>query len=250
MNRGCIVLAGALYAEMAGVRRLGRFRKAGALKFGADHISYYTGGIHGKDVALFVSGVGGAKAYGTAKAACAALPVRAYVSVGFSAALKPELRPGDVVVGVRAAHVDDQDACFESDRALLQTAMGALLGYGTCLFGPLLAADRVLTTSMEKRAVAGSALALDMESLGAAKAASEAGVPFLAIRVISDTLDEDLPVDFNRFMKGGGMDWPRFFLHVVTHPGVIPGLMRLGRNSRLAAHNLAGAVDRFLLKLT
>lgn len=250
---GIIALAAALPVELTGIRKLDGFTKEGR---GYDNslggISFMRGDIHGVDVALFVSGVGDARAYETAKTVCASLPIAAYVSVGLSAALRPGLMAGDVVVGESTTSLASKEGqVYISDEALLKLAAAALKDARKVSFGPLLATPKVAVTSAEKKglALAGGFVALDMESAGAARAASEAGVPFIAIRAISDTLEEDLPVDFNRFMKEGGMDWPRFIAHVITHPGVIPGLMRLGRNSRLAATNFAKAVEKVVLKM-
>jgi adenosylhomocysteine nucleosidase len=88
-----------------------------------------------------------------------------------------------------------------------------------------------------------------MESCGAARAASEAGVPFLAVRAVSDTVEEDLPLDFNLFMKEGGMDWARFIPFMVTHLGILPKLLNLGRNTGVASRNLAGAFSGILSAL-
>jgi adenosylhomocysteine nucleosidase len=244
---GIIALAAALPVELTGIKKLGGF-----FKKNLGGISYMRGDIHGVDVALFVSGVGDARAYETATTACASLSLAAYVYVGLSAALMPGLRPGDVVVGESTTSLASKGGqVYIPDATLLKLAEAALKEVRKVSFGPLLVTPKVAVTSAEKKglAQAGSFAALDMESAGAARAAQEAGVPFIAIRAISDTLEEDLPVDFNRFMKSGGMDWPRFTLHVITHPGVIPGLMLLGRNSRLAATNLAEAVERVLLSV-
>jgi hypothetical protein len=53
-------------------------------------------------------------------------------------------------------------------------------------------------------------------------------------------------VDFNRFTSDGSMDWYRFIFHVMTHPRTVGPLMRLGKDSRLAAVRLAGAVEKVL----
>lgn len=244
MNKNLIIITAALPMEIAGIRRLGNFTKA-ALRGGQE---YYRGDVRGKDAALFVSGIGEALAYETAKAACGALQPKAYISIGLSAALKERLRPGDVVVGESVISPDGRNV-FDAGAGLLSAARAAL--NDTALFAPVTASRRVAWRSTDKRLIAAHcpAAALDMETLGAARACSEAGVPFLAVRVISDSLDEDLPVDFNRYAKGGGMDWPRFLFHILTHPGVIPPLMRLGRQSRLAAKNLSSAVDKVFARL-
>jgi len=248
-----IALAAALPAELSGIRKLGRFTKGCPRRDDVlGDMCYLKGDIHGVDVALFVSGVGDARAYETAKNACAAISPRAYISVGLSGALKADLTPGDVIIGESTATLTQKAGeAFMPDGELLRLAMDALQGAGSVRAGALLASPNVAVTSVEKKALALAyrCAALDMETAGAARACDEAGVPFLAIRAISDTLDEDLPVDFNRFMAEGGLDWPRFLLHVLTHPFVIPGLVRLGMQSSLAERNLASAIGRVLGKL-
>ncbi len=236
-----IALAAALPAELAFVSRLGRFRseRTGGMEC-------QRGAICGVETALLVSGMGGGRAYETAKTACASIRPRAYISVGFSAALIPGLGPGAVVVG--ESTTINGGPVYPSDAALLRLAGEALGRAGGVRFGPLTALPEVAVTADEKKAVAKATgcLALDMESFGAARGAGEAGVPFLAVRAISDALDEDLPVDFNRFVRGGGMDWPRFLLHVAAHPGAVPGLAGLAMRSRMAARKLARALERLL----
>ena len=243
MKENIIIITAALPMEIAGIKALGNFTKA-ALPGG---VEYYSGGVRDKDVALFVSGMGEERAYKAAKAACAELRPVAYICIGLSTALEERIGPGGVVVG-ESAISPDRSVTYPADASLLSTARAALEDAAT--FAPLTASLRVAWRSVDKRLIAAHcpAAALDMESFGAAKACAEAGVPFLAVRAISDSLDEDLPVDFNLFSSGGGMDWPHFFFYIVTHPGVIPPLMRLGRNSRLAARNLTDAVEALLDK--
>lgn len=228
--------------EVSGIKRSGRFRRASA-----EGLSYYAGDIHGRDVALFVSGIGEERAYKTARAACRSLALKAYISVGLSAALSEGLKPGSLVVAESISSLADSKV-FKSDERLLDLARLSLTGQA--FFGGVATSRTVLTTAGSKKeaAVSSWALALDMETYGAARAVAGEGVPFLAVRAISDALGEELPVDFNRFIADGTLDWPRFLLHIVTHPGTIPGLIRLGKNSRLGAVNLAGAVERLLLK--
>ena len=197
------------------------------------------------DVALVVSGMGEDRAYAAAKRAIAALQPRAYLSAGYSGALNEDLKAGQLVIGesaFSAAHAGN--AVYRSDVSLLKAALESC---GDCASGGLVTVPRTLVTDEEKRRTAlspGPSLAADMESAGCARAAHEDGVPFIAIREITDTFDEDMPVDFNPYTKDGGLSYPRLILHVLTHPWVIPGLMQLGRNSRLAAKNIADAAGR------
>ena len=237
---------------MAGILKLGAF-KSGWHKSGTGpHAAIFrTGGIHGLDVALVVSGIGEDRAYAAAKRASAAFRPSAIISAGFSGALEESLKAGDVVVGQSTASpVRGRAAVYRSDPALLDAALGGMRGAESTP-GELVTVPVTLVTKEDKLDVAaeGGWIAADMESAGSARAAYEDGVPFIAIRAITDPLRMDLPVDFNRFIVDGRIQYPRFILHVVTHPLAIPRLMLLGRNSTLAARNLAEAVGKLLTNI-
>ena len=232
--------------------KLGAF-KSGWHKSGTGPhaVIFRTGGIHGMDVALVVSGIGEDRAYAAAKRASAAFRPGAIISAGFSGGLDEGLKAGDVVVGQSTASpVRGRAAVYRSDPALLDAALGGLRAAESSP-GDLVTVPVTLVTSQDKQDVAaeGGWVAADMESAGSARAAYEDGIPFIAIRAITDTLRMDLPVDFNRFIRHGRLNYPRFFLHVATHPISIPRLMLLGRNSTLAARNLAETVGRIVEKI-
>ena len=114
--------------------------------------------------------------------------------------------------------------------------------------GPLLSLDRVLITPAEKRSAYAHAtyhphpppLAVDMETVAAARIAEAQGIPWAAVRGISDTAAEGLPLDFNK-LRGSDGDLPlrRVAVAALTRPAAITGLMRLGSNTRTAATALA-----------
>jgi adenosylhomocysteine nucleosidase len=246
------VIACALKAELAVILRLGAF-KSGWHKSGTGPhaVIFRTGGIHGVDVALVVSGIGEERAYAAAKRATAAFRPDAFISAGFSCGLEEGLKAGDVVAGQSTASpVRGRAAVYRSAPELLNAATGDMHGAESAP-GELVTVPMTLVTSQDKLDVAaeGGWIAADMESAGSARAAYEDGIPFIAIRAITDPLRTDLPVDFNRFIRHGRLDYPRFFLHVITHPLAIPPLMVLGRNSTLAARNLASAIDTVLSRL-
>lgn len=241
---GVIAIASALGMESAGLIRLGVFARAHT-----DGVHYMNGGVHGMDTAVFVSGVGEELAYRTARAACRVLAVRAYISIGLSGSLSPELGPGDVVVAERVKTASSGGyGEYRSDPEILELVSGSFSEEERPRIGPLLATERVVVLSKDKRKFADAydCLAVDMESAGAARAAKKAGVPFIAIRAISDALDEDLPVDFNRFTVDGRLDWPCFAFYVATHPATISPLIKLGKNSRHAVENLTAVLGKVL----
>jgi hypothetical protein len=97
----------------------------------------------------------------------------------------------------------------------------------------------VLCRATDKQQVSRSAgaIALDMESAAIGTVARAHGVPFAVIRTVSDTADEDLPLDFNQFLKPWG--WVRGIAGLLSAPSSVIGLNRLRRSTRIAAGTLA-----------
>ena len=82
--------------------------------------------------------------------------------------------------------------------------------------------------------------AVEMESGIIRRLCRERGIPSATVRVISDTAQEDLPLDFNALMKPNGkLSLGRIARDVLRRPRELPALMALGRQTKLAARNLA-----------
>jgi adenosylhomocysteine nucleosidase len=102
----------------------------------------------------------------------------------------------------------------------------------------VLSVGRIVCRASEKKQLARSsgAVGLDMESAALAREARKARVPFVVVRTVSDLADEDLPLDFNLFLRPAG--WLAGIGSVLVAPSRLAGLSRLRRQSRLAAANL------------
>ena len=104
--------------------------------------------------------------------------------------------------------------------------------------GRFVTTDHVIGRAGEKRtfALSTQAIGLDMESSALAAQAQRAQVPFVIIRSVSDLLDEDLPLDFNLFLRPTG--WLKGIGTVLAAPSCLLGLGRLRRQSLVAAEAL------------
>ena len=68
-------------------------------------------------------------------------------------------------------------------------------------------------------------------------------MPLLAIRAISDGADEELQFSIEEFTdKNMKMFLPKVLLAVAKNPRIIPQLLRLSKNSKVAGENLATAL--------
>ena len=81
---------------------------------------------------------------------------------------------------------------------------------------------------------------MEMEAAGVAARASEKGIPFFCVRSVSDTAAEDLVLDFNTYRdREGRFSRLRVAGAALRRPwSLIPGLLRLNRNSLAASESL------------
>ena len=107
------------------------------------------------------------------------------------------------------------------------------------------AMDRVLTQASQKKILRErtGAAAVDMESGAIGQVAQGYGLPFLIVRAISDGVNEDLPVDFNLFLRPSG--WVRGVRQVLSTPQCWKGFWRLYRNSKEAGLQLSSFFEKF-----
>jgi adenosylhomocysteine nucleosidase len=168
------------------------------------------------------------------------------VSSGFAGAVKPGYAVGQVLAA-RAA----QSEGGGGDRSGVIECSGALVSFaeecGATVVDRFYTSERAVGTSEEKVEIGRFADAVEMESFSVLAEAEVAGTPAIAIRAVSDLANESLPLDMNEvFTEKGQVSVPRVLGQVARHPGSMPGLMKLGRQSKSAAESLAQFLDRFV----
>ncbi|MGA3066538.1 MAG: hypothetical protein ABSF29_06795 [Tepidisphaeraceae bacterium] len=116
--------------------------------------------------------------------------------------------------------------------------------------GEICTSDHLVAHSDEKRMLfeRTGALAVDMETEIVRRQCQAAGVPMATVRAISDPADQDLPNGVDRWVdEDGQLRIGTVAGAILRRPGILPGLVRLGRQSRLAAANLGAAINKILL---
>jgi nucleoside phosphorylase len=226
-DTGPVLVLVALERELSSVARaLGVARRGSAVR----------GRIAGGEVVAHAVGIGEG-----ARRALAEERPRVLVSCGFAGGLDPALAPGDLLLAT-AVRTEDGDVLAPPEGAR-RAAAAALSGLRVSQ-GELLCTTAVAATPDEKRKLAATgALAVDMESHPAARAAKEAGTPWLAVRAIVDPLESSLP-PFTREAHGGYL-WPAL-QHALSGPRAAAGLVRLARDARRAGDALEEALRRLV----
>jgi len=166
------------------------------------------------------------------------------ISTGFAGALVPAAI-GGLIIGERvvAASYDNdwlvgaQSVMCDSTIRLCAQSVAAEMGIGA-LSGPIVSVPSVVCRAEDKQALSSlsGASGLDMESAALALVAHERAVPFIVIRTVSDLVGEDLPLDFNLFLRPGG--WLKGIWELLRRPSSVVGLNRLRLHSGLAASRL------------
>ena len=184
----------------------------------------------GPGVRVIVTGMGAGPAEQRAAEAIAD-GVTAAISVGFCGALDPSLERGDVVVPASVRDAATGDA-WDCDAGL---ACGAGARHGT-----LVTSHRVVSAPAERRRLDG--LAVDMESAGTARACAQAGIPFAAIRAVTDRADDVLPDIEGVVDERGNVHPVRVLGRLVRRPSDIAAWARLARGARAARRGLVPAI--------
>ena len=113
--------------------------------------------------------------------------------------------------------------------------------------GPFVTVPTIISQAEEKQKLGRrvGAIALDMESGVVGKVATDHGIPFLVMRTISDSVDEDLPVDFNLFLRPFG--WIQGLRTVIVNPRCWAGFLRLRSQMVQASRQITHFFQEFFL---
>ena len=163
------------------------------------------------------------------------------LTCGFAGALNPQLQIGEVVV--------QEDSIGGSPRETVQS--GLISDRDFAKQGRFFFSSRMVCSAAEKQELfrTTGAEAVEMESGIIQEICREKKVACSTVRVISDTADQDLPLDFNRFVNPDcSLNHGKLALGIVTSPWKIAGLMRLQRDCKFAAKCLASFLVELLDK--
>jgi len=167
--------------------------------------------------------------------------IRGVISFGVAGGLDPSLKSGDVVV---ATEVMAGDARWLAGLALNEELIASVAqGRRRIVRGGLAGVEQVVAAQSMKAALRSEtgAAAVDMESHIAADYAERAGLPFAALRVISDPADRALPALAVAAIKpNGDIDLRRVLSGLARNPTTLRALVATGIDFNRALRSLRG----------
>jgi adenosylhomocysteine nucleosidase len=181
---------------------------------------FWVGHLHGQEVVAVLSRIGKVAAATTATALIERFHVDRIVFTGVAGGIAPGVQRGDVVVADSFLQ-HDLDASpifpryevplygtdrFATDAALTEELSAAVRRalHGTHLHrGLVISGDRFVSSAAESQALQKAlpqALAVEMEGAAFAQVCHDYGVPFAAVRTVSDRADDEAHGDFLSFI--------------------------------------------------
>ncbi|HYW83422.1 MAG TPA: hypothetical protein VFB30_09205 [Spirochaetia bacterium] len=213
----------------------------------------YRFGLFGRECLLVLSGVGQMRAIRALHAVFSVTLPRLVVSFGIAGALQSDLQVGDVINAhavrslARGSSGKSQNLLLLSEPAREAAAqalrpIGARFLPGTALTTPGLQTVDLAGFSLEHPV-------LEMETAAIAQACFTQGVPVLALRGVSDSVDHPLPFDLEEYLdREQNLRVGRLLAGLVRDPSLFTRLNLLRRNAARAAENCAVAMCAALEK--
>jgi adenosylhomocysteine nucleosidase len=246
-----IALLGALKEEISCLRK--RMTITETVSEGT--FTLFCGTWQGREILLVQTGMGKQRAQAATRHLVERYPITTLVSLGFAGALADELRAGDVVLYSAVHCADDASSqqgayCVSDD--LPARATWTLEDEAVNIFckpGVTVSHAVLLPEKKAELADAFDASVVDMESYWIAEIASEAQIPFVIIRSVSDTRREKL-LPFDQMMdEDGNVLWRAAAGYFLRHPQHLAVVGHLYRNARVAQRSLAASIDSVVAEL-
>ncbi|MFQ5442363.1 MAG: hypothetical protein ACE5EB_06535, partial [Thermodesulfobacteriota bacterium] len=193
----------------------------------------------GDDLFAVLSGVGAEKARSAARWLIGS-GADALLSIGIAGGLSPDVKPGDIVIAEKVIG-EETGAIWRADGAVVKSACETLKGSSLqVLSGAVITTARPTLSAGEKEDLymRSGALAVDMESAAVARAAAKAGVPFFAMRAVSDEAGRSVSRDiYDCLDEEGGVRSRTLMNNILRRPSMVQEMLglRTGFKSGLSA---------------
>jgi len=193
---------------------------------------------NGVNILLAVSGIG-AEAAEKSAARLVDRGATALVSWGCAGGLVARLASGDLLLPQAVMAADGE--IFHTDAMQRNRLIHMLSASFRPHEGILIESRHIVSASSEKKILAKLAgvVAVDMESAAIARIAQRAGIPFIVIRSVADTVNDDIPEAMASAVNTqGNIRIKHLLLPVMRRPQLWPQLIRQGLNFHAASRTL------------
>lgn len=206
----------------------------------------HAGWLQGRRVVIAEAGVGQTAAEQATEDLLALYQPQWLISAGFAGALCPEIRRGHLVMATQVA--DEQGHDLSTGVKLPSPPQPGVHG------GRLLTVDRLVRDVAERRTLAEryDAVACDMETLAVARACQRHRTRFLSVRIISDGVEDELPVEVQRLLdhKSLAGKLGAAASAIWNRPSSAKDFWRLHREALHASERLAQSLTAILANLS
>ena len=212
--------------------------------------------VAGHEIIAVLSGMGPVNGTAATKALVSQHHPELLIHTGFAGGITSGTEVGDIVLAHRVFAYENSE--FQEQQGInveLAVHAAELLEPGRklrFLAGTFVTAAGIISKAhLANTLPTLSAVAVvEMETAAVTRVATETDTPLLAIRAISDGADEELGFSIEEITDSTlRVSIGNLLLTVVRKPWIVPQLMRLAQNSRLAGVNLAAALKGLLEKL-
>ena len=243
-----ICILGAVKEEIAGIK--GRMKIDHRLKLGTADV--FCGFWERKSIVLVRTGIGKIRAGGALAQVLDKYSLSMVISLGYTGGTHADLKAGDLLVADRflTGPKDGEPpeeipitSCLAGQAGKVPPSDKYSVHKGC-----LLTMDRVVNLPEDKKSLGETygATAIDMETSVLAQMAAVRNLPFLSVRSITDTMDQEL-IDVSSFMaKDGQISLKKAGWYVLTHPGSIKTFMSLQEIAHRGTKNITEFLMAFM----
>lgn len=206
-------------------------------------------------ILLVLTGMGKENAVHAAELVIANYDIDIMISTGFCGSLNKENRPGGLACYSNVACDDttcrDKEVVRIDDVLIGKTRRSIKGTTGELYVGKGVTTSAVCATpdSKSKLRERSGCDFVDMESYWIGRIANDNNIPFIVIRPVFDSLEDDLSV-LNYIMSHGKVDLHKAGAYIFRHPGKIGTLIRFAFVSRQTSRNTSYFMQYYIKKLS
>jgi nucleoside phosphorylase len=241
-----ILVTFAVEAEFAPWRKRHQFRSFEI----ADGSEAYLATISGIEIIVGLTGIGPEAAFRKTCDFTWGEVLDLCITTGFAGALRTEYQVAEVLAAREIVTDQNRAKVFGSKIESTDRLLKIAASCGAKVVNRFYSSPSTIVKVQDKTALKDFADAVEMESFEVLAEAFAWMNEGIAVRAVSDTADEDLPLDFDQVVTNEGeLSMTRLAGQIVRQPSAIPGLIRLGKRSGEAAKRLADFLDAYVAAL-